>query len=76
MVDQLYNGSYEMGMITPIPTAQQLPLCVGDGHDEVWWFNSDDDSWQLGVPLLMDLEDEATIAKWSHWLPKEAIPLP
>ena len=45
-------------MMKPIPTKEKLPPCADDGEDEVWWWDAYNDAWMLGIPLLMDLENE------------------
>ena len=60
----------------PISTREQLPPCVSDGESEVWWYNKDDQAWYIGFPMLMDLEDDNILDKWTHWLPEEVIPIP
>jgi len=59
-------------------THEVWPLCVGDGKDEVWWWNAELDAWMLGVPLLMNFEDqwERTCEKYPYWAPKNEIIAP
>lgn len=63
-------------MVKPIPARKQLPTCVNNGEKDVWWFNSFEDAWYLGIPLLMDFTQDSTFDKWTHWLPETAIPFP
>ncbi len=58
-------------------TSEQLPEeCVNTGEYEVWWFNTYEDAWYLGIPMMMDLDDPETGQKWTHWTYESSIPHP
>lgn len=61
----------------PIATKDKLPTtCIEDGSEEVWWWNSEDYSWTIGIAMMMDFEDSNTFEKWTHWLPADQLPEP
>ena len=62
----------------PIPTSVQLPpsSVIDTGDEEVWWWDSWNDAWMIGMPILMDLDEPKTLERWTHWLPADALPIP
>jgi hypothetical protein len=60
----------------PILTIERLPMTVGDGKEDVWWFNNHNSSWSLGTTLLINFDDPETYEKWTHWLPENEIQIP
>jgi hypothetical protein len=65
--------------MVPIKTVDSLPpdSVMATGKEQVWWWNSYDDAWQLGVPMLMDFDDNPNLyEQYTHWLPESAIPTP
>jgi len=61
----------------PIPTLEELPTkCIEDGSEEVWWWNSHDDCWMLGIAMFMDFDEQSTYEKYTHWLPSSELPIP
>ena len=58
-------------------TSESLPDdCIASGDYEVWWFNAEDCSWTLGIAMLMDFNEPATLEKYTHWAHKDEIELP
>lgn len=63
--------------MTPIKTSEQLPeQCIQDGSEQVWWWDSYDDCWRLGIALFMDFDNPTVLGRYTHWLPEEAITIP